>query len=60
MKKFLLSSKAYLYGIIAGISIGIDEIDYFILFNPTNPNRALNANVTIPIVLGETVLITMF
>ena len=44
---------------IAGISIGIAEIGYFVLFNPTNPNGALNANVAIPIVLGGTILITM-
>ena len=59
-KIFVLSSKAYLYAIIAGISIGIAEIGYFVMFNPTNPNGAVNANVAIPIVLGETVLITMF
>ena len=45
---------------IAGISIGIAEIGYFVLFNPTNPNGTLNANVAIPIVLGGTILITMF
>ena len=55
-----MSSKAYLYAIIAGISIGIAEIGYFVLFNPTNPNGALNANLTIPVVLGGTKLITMF
>ena len=32
-KIFVLSSKAYLYAIIAGISIGIAEIGYFVLFN---------------------------
>ena len=57
---FVLTSKAYLYAIIAGISIGIAEIGYFVLFNPTNPNGALNANVAIPVVLGGTILITMF
>ena len=45
---------------IAGISIGIAEIGYFFLFNPTNTNGALNANVAIPIVLGGTILITLF
>ena len=58
-KIFVLPSKAYLYAIIAGISIGIAEIGYFFLFNPTNTNGALNANVAIPIVLGGTILITM-
>tara|TARA_Y100001960_G_scaffold294523_1_gene338408 strand:+ start:257 stop:640 length:384 start_codon:yes stop_codon:yes gene_type:complete len=57
---FVLTSKAYLYAMIAGISIGIAEIGYFVLFNPTNTNGALNANVAIPIVLGGTILITMF
>ena len=46
--------------LLPGISIKIAEIGYFVLFNPTNPNGALNANVTIPIVLGGTILITMF
>ena len=55
-----MSSKAYLYAIFAGISIVIAEIRYFVLFNPTNPNGTLNANVTISIVLGGTILITMF
>jgi len=59
-KIFVLTSKAYLYAMIAGISIGIAEIGYFVLFNPTNTNGALNANVAIPIVLGGTILITMF
>ena len=58
-KIFVLTSKAYLYAMIAGISIGIAEIGYFFLFNPTNTNGALNANVAIPIVLGGTILITM-
>ena len=44
---------------IAGISIGIAEIGYFFLFDPTNTNGALNANVAIQIVLGGTILITM-
>ena len=35
-KIFVLTSKAYLYAMIAGISIGIAEIGYFFLFNPTN------------------------
>ena len=58
-KIFVLTSKAYLYAMIAGISIGIAEIGYFFLFNPKNTNGALNANVVIPIVLGGTILITM-
>ena len=46
--------------LLPGISIKIAEIGYFVLFNPTNTNGALNANVAIPIVLGGTILITMF
>ena len=56
---FVLPSKAYLYAIFAGISIGFAEIGYFYLFNASNPNGALNANTAIPVILGGTILITM-
>ena len=59
-KIFVLPSKAYLYAIFGGISIGFAEIGYFYLFNASNPNGALNANTAIPIILGGTILITMF
>ena len=56
---FVLPSKAYLYAIFAGISIGFAEIGYFYLFNAANPNGPLNANTAIPVILGGTILITM-
>ena len=59
-KIFVLPSKAYLYAIFGGISIGFAEIGYFYLFNASNPNGALNANTAIPIILGGTILIAMF
>ena len=59
-KIFVLPSKAYLYAIFGGISIGFAEIGYFYLFNASNPNGALNTNTAIPIILGGTILITMF
>ena len=58
-KKIGLHSKAYLYAIFGGISIGFAEIGYFYLFNASNPNGALNANTAIPVILGGTILITM-
>ena len=56
---FVLPSKAYLYAIFAGISIGFAEIGYFYLFNASNPNGPLTANTAIPVILGGTILITM-
>ena len=47
---FVLPSKAYLYAIFAGISIGFAEIGYFYLFNAANPNGPLNANTAIPVI----------
>ena len=58
-KKFVLPSKAYLYAIFGGISIGLAEIGYFYLFNASNPNGPLTANTAIPVILGGTILITM-
>ena len=59
-KIFVLTSKAYLYAMIAGISIGIAEIGYFYIFNESNPSGASKANTAIPIILGGTILISMF
>ena len=50
---FVLPSKAYLYAIFGGISIGFAEIGYFYLFNAANPNGPLNANTAIPVILGR-------
>ena len=56
---FVLPSKTYLYAIFGGISIGVAEIEYFYLFNASNSNGALKANTAIPIILGDTILVTM-
>ena len=59
-KIFVLPSKSYIYAIFAGISIGFAEIGYFYIFNESNPSGASKANTSIPIILGGTILISMF
>lgn len=53
-------SSALMWAALAGFCIGTAEIGYFYLFRGGLNHDAMAANIAIPVILGGTVLITIF
>lgn len=54
-----LGTEAYLWAIAAGLCIGGAEIAYFYLFGGLGGEKAMPANIAIPVIVSGTIVITL-
>jgi drug/metabolite transporter (DMT)-like permease len=55
----VLSTKAYLWAMAAGLCIGGAEIAYFYLFAGLGHGKPMSANIAIPVVVSGTIVISL-